>query len=355
MIEMQYNFPLLPGQGEQWQQRLRAAVDDLHVNDANQLRPTYRNDQMALRAVAAKWIGSPSETTWIVCSGHHGVLVSLMAAGLAGKTIAAEGITYGGILHQAKFLGCPVAAVEFDDEGMTPESLRSVCEAQEVAAVFVMPTVQNPVGFTAGLARREAIVAVAREFDLVILEDDAYGYMQPDAPVGYRVLAPERTFYVRGLSKIYCPATRTGFLVAPERYKGAIDLAMMNTASGTSLIHNAAAVSLIADGSMQELIERKLVEGARRNAAAREVLAAAAVRVAPGAKTGWHLWVLLPDGMEAVEAQRLCAERGVLVSGGHGFAAPGVVARGMRVALGGEVEFERVMEGVKVVGEVVGS
>jgi DNA-binding transcriptional MocR family regulator len=355
MIEMQYNFPLLPGQGEQWQQRVRAAVNDLHVNDANQLRPTYRNDQTALREIAAKWIGSTPETTWIVCSGHHGVLVALMAAGLAGKTLAAEGITYGGILHQAKFLGCPVTAVEFDDEGMTPDSLRGVCEVQKVAAIFVMPTVQNPVGFTAGLARREAIVAVAREFDLMILEDDAYGYMEPDAAVGYRVLAPERTFYVRGLSKIYCPATRTGFLVAPERYKAAIDLAMMNTASGTSLIHNAAAVSLIADGSMQELIERKLVEGARRNAAAREVLAEAGVRVAPGARTGWHLWVWLPNGMEAAEAQRLCEERGVLVSGGQGFAAPGVVARGLRVALGGEVEFERVMDGMRVVGEVVRS
>jgi DNA-binding transcriptional MocR family regulator len=350
MIEMQYNFPLLPGQGEQWQQRLRAAVDGLHAGDANELRPTYRGDQTAMRAVAAKWIGSTPETTWIVCSGHHGVLVALMAAGLAGKTIAVEGITYGGILHQARFLGCPVVAVEFDDEGMTPESLRAVCETQKVAAVFAMPTVQNPVGFTAGLARREAIVAVAREFDLVIVEDDAYGYLEPKAAAAYWVLAPERTFYVRGLSKIYCPATRTGFLVAPEKYKSAIDLAIMNTASGTSLVHNAAAVSLIADGAMQELIERKLVEGTRRNAAAREVLGAAA---GPGVDTGWHLWVSLPEGMGAADAQQLCAERGVLVSGGQGFAAPGVVARGLRVALGGEVEFARVMDGVRVVAEVV--
>jgi hypothetical protein len=59
--------------------------------------------------------------------------------------------------------------------------------------------------------------------------------------------------------------------------------------------------------------------------------------------------------MEAAEAQRLCEERGVLVSGGQGFAALGVVARGLRVALGGEVEFERVMDGVRVVGEVVRS
>jgi DNA-binding transcriptional MocR family regulator len=350
MIEMQYNFPLLAGQGEQWQQRLRAAVDGLHVGNANELRPTYRNDQTAMRAIAARWIRSTPETTWIVCSGHHGVLVALLAAGLAGKTIAVEGITYGGILHQSKLLVCKVVAVEFDNEGMTPESLRQVCASEKPAAIFVMPTVHNPLGFTASLTRREAIVAVAREYDLVIIEDDAYAYMEPAAAASYRELAPERTFFVRGLSKIYAPATRTGFLVAPERYKAAIELVLMNTASGTSLLHNAAATSLIADGSMQTLIDQKLVEGARRNAAAREVFGAAA---APGSKSGWHLWVSLPDGMDAATAESLCEERGVLVSGGHGFAAPGVVAKGLRVALGGEVEFARMMEGVRVVAEVV--
>ena len=82
------------------------------------------------------------------------------------------------------------------------------------------------------MERREAIVAVARQFELTIIEDDAYGYMEPDAAAGYRVLAPERTFYVRGLSKAYAPATRTGFLVAPERYKSSIELAIMNTPRG---------------------------------------------------------------------------------------------------------------------------
>ena len=346
---MQYNFPLLPGQGEQWQERLRAAVEGLQVGDANQLRPTYRQDQTALRAVAAEWIGSTAKTTWLVCSGHHGSLVALMAAGLAGKTIAVEGITYGGILHQGKLLGCSLAAVEFDGEGMTPESLRAVCTARPVAAIYVMPTVHNPLGFTAGLSRREAIVAVAREFDLIVIEDDAYGYMDPSAPASYRVLAPERTFFVRGLSKSYAPATRTGFLVTPERYQG-IEMVLQNTASGTSLIHNAAAVSLIADGSLQTVIERKLVEGARRNAAARELLGTAA---APGVKSGWHLWLALPAGMDGAQAQSLCEQRGVLVSGSQSFAVPGVEAQGLRLALGGEVDLERMLEGVRIVADVV--
>ena len=45
MIEMQYNFPLLPTQGKQWQQRLADAVAALVPDDSDQLRPTFRQQR----------------------------------------------------------------------------------------------------------------------------------------------------------------------------------------------------------------------------------------------------------------------------------------------------------------------
>jgi DNA-binding transcriptional MocR family regulator len=352
MIEMQYNFPLLAEQGEQWQQRLRAAVEQLHPDSADELRPTFRMKQTEHRAIAAKWLVSQPETTWIVCGGHHGTLVSMMSAELAGKKIAFDEISYTGGLEQARMLGCKIAAVEFDEEGMRADSLRAVCEREKVSAVYTMPTVHNPLSCVASLQRREAIVKVAREFDLTIVQDDAYGYMEPGAPPSYAVLAPERTFYTRGLSKSYAPATQTGFLVAPERFTAAIGNAIKNSTTGTSLVNNIAALSMVADGTVDAVIAEKLVEGERRNAAARALLGDAAF---PGAKCAWLLWVTLPDGLSAEAAEAACAAKGVLVSGGNWFAAPSVTAKGLRIGLGGEVKFARMMEGVRVVVEVVRS
>jgi len=357
MIEMQYNFPLLPGIGLQWRARLLAAVSALSPENADELRPTFRMERLEQRGIAAKWLGVPVERTWLVSGGHHGVLVSLLAAGLAGKTIAVEAVTYSGIVDQAKLLGAKLVACAFDGEGFVPESLRAVCERElaaggRVDAMYTMPTVHNPLGYVAGLARREAIAAVAREFDLLIVEDDAYGYMEAEAPASYRELAPERTFFVRGLSKGYAPATQTGFLVAPERFGAAVENAVKNTTTGGSLVHNAAALSLVADGTVDSVMQAKRAEGARRNAAARAVLGDAA---APGARCAWQLWVMLPEGMTAVEAQQVCQERGVLVSGAKGFTPPGVaVARALRIGLGGEVDSERTAEGVRIVAGVVG-
>ncbi len=353
MIEMQYNFPLLPTQGKQWQQRLADAVAALVPEDSDQLRPTFRQRHLDHKQIAAKWLQSDPENTHITCGGHHGTLVSLLAAGLAGKPIAVEAVTYTGIIEQARMLSCPLIALDYDSEGMTPESLRAACKGRGVAAIYTMPTVHNPLGCVAGLARRQAIVAAAREFNILIIEDDAYGYMALAAAPNYAMLAPERAFYVRGLAKSYAPATRTGFLVAPSRFSSDVDSAIKNSTTGTSLPHNAAALSLIADGSLDQLMQQKLTEGAQRNAAARALLGAAA---SPGAKSAWHLWVTLPAGLDAPTAQRLCEERGALVSGAQGFTVPGTpTADGMRVALGGELDPARTLEGVKIVAEVLAS
>jgi DNA-binding transcriptional MocR family regulator len=355
MIEMQYNFPLLPGQGEQWRERLRLAVEQLHPDNADELRPTFRMKRMDLRTAAANWLGSVVENTWIVAGGHHGTLVSMMAAGLAGKTIALDAISYTGGLAQARMLGCRMAAVEFDEQGMRADSLREVCERERasgagVSAVYTMPTVHNPLSCVASLERRQQIVEVARDFNLLIVQDDAYGYMEPNAPPSYAALAPERTFYTRGLSKSYAPATQTGFLIAPQRFTAAIEDAVKNSTTGTSLVNNIAALSLVADGTVDEVIAQKLIEGRRRNAAARALLGDAAF---PGAEAAWLLWVALPEGLSAEEAEARCKAKGVLVSGGNWFAAPGVVPCGLRIGLGGEVEFERMIEGVRAVAQVV--
>jgi DNA-binding transcriptional MocR family regulator len=352
MIDLVWNFPLLAEQGAEWQGYLRRAVDELPVDDARLMRPSFRGGDAELRMRAARWLGVDAERAWFVCGGHHGTLVSLLVAGLGGKTIAVEEITYTAILEQGTMLGMKVVSCAFDGEGMKPEALRAACMREKASAVFLMPTVHNPLGIVAGLERRMAIVEVAREFDLIVIEDDAYGFLEPAAAANYAVLGPERTFYVRGLSKNYAPQTRTGFVVCPERFVGEMENVIRNTTTGTSLAHNVASMRLIADGALERVMEAKRAEGAWRNALGREILGAA---VGVGARCAWHLWVSLPEGLTAVEAQRICLERGVMVSGAAGFTAPGEeVPRALRIGMGGEVERARVEEGLGIVAGVIG-
>ena len=356
MIDLQFNFPLLVGQDALWAEHLRAAVEANEKQGLSALRPSFRGGGDArMKEVAARWLGVEVERVTLTCGGHQGCLVALMAAGLAGKRVAVEEITYTGFIEQCRMLGVETVACGMDAEGLRADALREVCargvaEGRPVAAVFTMPTLHNPVGCVASLERRLAVVEVAREFGLVVIEDDAYGFLHPDPqPMNYAKLAPERTFYIRGLSKNFAPVVRTGFVVAPVEYGAALGIAVKQSSTGVSRGLVGAACSMVEDGTLDAVIAFKRLEGAKRQAEARELLEGLEVSAGPNS---WHLWVGLPEGVSDVE--RKCEERGVLVSGGNWFGAPGTEApRAVRLGLGGEVEVERAMEGVRMFVEVV--
>src|SRR5579875_683653 len=116
MIEMQYNFPLLPGLPGEWRDRLRKAVDELGDRDYDALRPTFRCERPELRRIAAAWLHVPEERLVLTDGAHHGSLIAMMAAGLAGKAIAMDASAYTGALEQARALGCPVVGRGLDAE-----------------------------------------------------------------------------------------------------------------------------------------------------------------------------------------------------------------------------------------------
>ncbi|HEY4358858.1 MAG TPA: PLP-dependent aminotransferase family protein [Acidobacteriaceae bacterium] len=348
MIDLVWNFPLLPEQKEMWGRYLTAAVADYAQQPVESQRPSFRTVDSAMRERAANWLGFPAERTWMTSGGHHGNLNALFASGLAGTRFVLEGASYPGFLDQCRITRTEMTACAIDNDGLLPDALREVCvaaqaEGRPIRGLFTMPTVQNPRGFVTPLQRRQAIVAMAREFGLTIIEDDAYGFMQEDAPPNYAVLAPERAFYVRGLAKSFAPGARTGFLVAPESATAELVTSLRCTATGTDVPQNMAALAMCEDGTLDTLMRDKRIEGARRNREARGILGEAA---APGAASAWHLWVRLQDGVDPRAVAAAMAEQSVLLSSGHWCAVSPEYGQGVRVALGGEVDRERTMEGV---------
>ena len=198
MIDLVWNFPLMPGQQEIWSRYLAAAFAESGTQPVESLRPSFRTVEPALRERAAAWLGFATSRVWLTGGGHHGTLNALMASGLAGTRVIVEGNTYPGFLDQCWMTKTSIVACPVDEEGLIPEALRELCdrkrrELEPIHGLFTMPTVQNPLGFVTPELRREQILEIAREFHLTIIEDDAYGFMEENAPPSYAVLAPERT------------------------------------------------------------------------------------------------------------------------------------------------------------------
>ncbi len=130
--------------------------------------------------------------------------------------------TYAGFLARAGLCQhARIFSVEMDSEGPDLSRLRAQIHAAreqgfDVPFYYTVPDGHNPAGFSFSQARREAVVAVAREEGVLIVEDAPYLYINY-ADAGGRALpfvslAPDQTVHLFTGSKIGFPGPRVGFL-----------------------------------------------------------------------------------------------------------------------------------------------
>ena len=114
-----------------------------------------------------------------------------------------------------------IFSVEMDGEGPLPDGMRAQIRAAREQGFFVpfyytVPDGHNPGGFSFSQKRREAVLQVAREEGILIVEDAPYLYInfaQPeDRAKPFLSMAPDQTVHLFTGSKIGFPGPRVGFL-----------------------------------------------------------------------------------------------------------------------------------------------
>ena len=196
-----------------------------------------------------------------ISTGSQGALDALGKIFISkGDKIAVEAPTYLGALQAFNPYEPEYLRIDMDDEGVLPDSLEQILKGHRVKFVYLVPTFQNPTGRTIGLERRQRIADLAREYEVLIIEDDPYSvlrYRGEEIP-SIKSLAPENTVYLGTLSKVFAPGLRIGFYVAPMPVQDWLVKSKQGVDLHTSSFNQALAAEYISGGYMNRHLPKIL-------------------------------------------------------------------------------------------------
>lgn len=310
---------------------------------------------LADRAVAAEWLhqrlGPVPVQRVLIAGGAQTALTAILAVALRpGDVLCVAAVTYPGLRTAAERRGARLLAVASDAEGIDPDSFQACCQGERPRAMYLVPTLDNPTTATLPASRRARIADIARMHGVLIIEDDAYGALPPDAPAPFAAIAPDVTWHVATLSKCVSPSLRVAYVVAPGTSEAVRLSAELRTISMMAPPLTAALASdWIAQGEMQEIVRAIRKENSARQAIARETLIGLDYQSQP---CGHHLWLKLPAAWQRGELGTHARQLGLSVISSDAFAV-GPAPEAIRVSLGAAPDHETLRYGLSLLATLL--
>ena len=191
-----------------------------------------------------------------VATGSQDILVKAFEMLLTPESaLLVEEPTYSGSLAFLQPYGPRLVGVATDGGGLVPASLRAALEREGRTApgrprvLYTIPVGANPTGGSLTLARKREIYALAREYDLLVLEDDPYYFLQfGDGPRVPSLLSMDddgRVLRFDSLSKLLSSGLRVGFASGPAPLVDRLELHTQATSLHTSGVSQALVLALL--------------------------------------------------------------------------------------------------------------
>ncbi len=297
----------------------------------------------------------------IVANGSGQALALAFGAFIdPGDVVIAEAPTFSGSLNTLRRHGPEILDVPIDDEGIVTDAVRERLatlrhQGRRCKLIYTIVNFQNPAGPSQSLRRRHELVALAHEYDTLIVEDDAYGELRFEGetlPPLFALDGGGRVIRAGTLSKILGAGVRIGWLCAPRTMIPALQGFLFG--GGVNPFMSRVATYFLRDhldAHIQLLIG---VYRAKRDAVLKglhEVLDGTDGRV-NRPEGGFFLWMKLPTGTDQRKLAARAVESRVQYTPGPGFYANGGGEEFIRLAFSYEPP-EKGYEGARLLAKAI--
>ena len=352
IVDLNFNYPSLPGQAELLRAALRqlAAFGDLEALLRYQPHVGRQHERATVaRHLASRGLTVSADQVMLVGGAQHGLATTVMALLQPGDLVAIDALTYPGFKVLAQAHRLELAPIPAAGQGPDLDALEMLCKKRRVRAIYVMPTLHNPLGWVMSASRRRQLVSIARRHGLLIIEDAAYAFLAEAPPAPLAELAPETTVYVSGFSKSVATGLRVGFFAAPTAWVPKMERAIRATTWNTPGVMTAIACGWLDDGSVTRLESEKRLDATSRQSIAGDVLAGLRCIHHPAS---YLVWLPLAEEVRADQVATALMRDRISVSTAEPFATSTQVPHALRLALG-SVKLDTLREALEKVKRVI--
>lgn len=280
-----------------------------------------------------------------------------------GDVVICEAPTYPGAVPTFSSYEADVIQIEMDSDGMRVDLLEETLERldheqRRPKFIYTVPTFQNPAGVTLSAPRRRRLVEIARERELLVLEDNPYGLLRYEGeqlPPLYALDGGEYVIYLGTFSKILSPGLRLGWVTAPGPVLSKIKLGKQAADLCTSSLAQQFVDAYFEEGRWRHYVQDLCTIYRQRRDAMLDALAEFFPREAEWTQPsgGLFIWATLPDFIDTGDllAKALREERVAFVPGSAAY-VDGRGGSSMRLNFSG-ADVDGIVEGVRRIGKVI--
>lgn len=168
-----------------------------------------------------------------------------------GDTVICEAPTFIGSLNAFRSYNTHLCGIPMEDDGMDLAKLEDALKREKnVRFIYTIPNFQNPTGITMSLEKRKALYALAKQYGVLILEDNPYGEIRfegENIPTIKSMDTDGIVIYAGSFSKVLSPGLRVGYAIAPQPL-----ISKFTVCKQVSDVHTSILSEMIADKFMTE-------------------------------------------------------------------------------------------------------
>lgn len=270
----------------------------------------------------------------VVAGSTHAVDMLTRLFARQNGAVLVEAPTYADALHIFRDHQVELYAIPMDEQGLIPGALARQLEQLHAQGthpgmLYTVPNFHNPTGRTLSTERRLEILALARQYNFLIVEDDVYRDLSFEGPVPASFFALAREYdspvvSIGSFSKTLAPGLRLGWLLGPgDIIEACVNCGTTQMGGGANPFVAHIVAEYCRNGHWETHVARlQTLYKMRRDRAL-----AALARYMPGGVTwtqpggGFFVWLSLPEHVLARQVKHLALQRGVALAAGEGFFA----------------------------------